>query len=352
MIEDEEVVIAGRPIGGQHAPYVIAELSANHRGSRSAALEVVAAAAEAGADAIKLQHYTSNSITVRSDHPDFLVSGGTAWDGRQLHDLYAEGAMPWEWTSDIVAEAEKHGLTWFSTPFDSSAVDFLLEFEVPAFKIASFELIDLPLIRRAAATGKPLIMSTGMATEVEIDAALAAAQGAKAGGVILLRCNSSYPAVVEEMDLQSISKMRSRWQVPIGLSDHTLTTTSAVVATALGACVFEKHLTLKRSDGGPDSGFSLEPDEFSHLVREIHDAYSALGVVRFGPSPSEQVSVRFRPSLRAVEFIPEGAAITSRNVRSVRPAGGLPPDAIAEILNRTVVRAVQVGEPITEETLS
>ena len=258
--------IAGREIGSDRPPYVIAEISANHRGSLAAAVELVHAAAESGADAVKLQHYTPDTITVRSDHPDFLVTGGTLWDGRQLADLYAEAMTPWEWTDDLAAAADDAGITWFSTPFDTTAADFLVRYDVPAFKIASFEIVDLPLIRYVAGLGKPIIVSTGMASLQEIDAAVDATGDTETA---ILRCNSGYPARPDEMDLRAIPVMRDRWNRPIGLSDHTLGSTAAIAAVALGACIVEKHLTLRRSDGGPDAAFSAEPHELAELVAAL-----------------------------------------------------------------------------------
>ncbi|MFM8815563.1 MAG: pseudaminic acid synthase, partial [Actinomycetes bacterium] len=266
--------------------YVIAELSANHGGSKARALEVIHAAHEAGADAVKFQHYTAETITVRSDHPDFRVTGGTLWDGRQLADLYAEAMTPWEWTGDLVAEANKLGIDWLSSPFDRTAVDFLEQFNIATYKIASFELVDLPLIRYVASQGKPMIMSTGMSTLDEIDAAVKAAQGAGAPQVSVLRCNSTYPANSSEMDLAAIPTMIAKWGIPVGLSDHTMTSVTAISAVALGATIIEKHITIRRSDGGPDGAFSLEPHEFAAMIRDIREASSALGTTRFGPSTS------------------------------------------------------------------
>ena len=331
--------------------YVIAELSANHGGSKARALEVVHAAAEAGADAVKFQHYTDQTITVRSNHPDFRVSGGTLWDGRQLADLYAEAMMPWEWTEDLVAEAKKVGIDWLSSPFDNSAVDFLETFNIQTYKIASFELVDLPLIRYVASKGKPVIMSTGMATELEIDCAVRAAQEGGAPSVSILRCNSMYPANSSEMDLAAIPEMIKRWSIPVGLSDHTMSSVTAIAAVALGATIVEKHLTIRRSDGGPDGAFSTEPAEFSQLVRDIHEAKAAIGSVRFGPSPAELKSLAHRRSLRAVADIKAGEKITPTNVRSVRPAGGLMPDDFASIDGSIASRDIAIGDPITRDLL-
>ncbi|MGA0080429.1 MAG: pseudaminic acid synthase, partial [Ilumatobacteraceae bacterium] len=331
--------------------YVIAELSANHGGSKDRALEVIHAAHEAGADAVKFQHYTAETITVRSDHPDFRVSGGTLWDGRQLADLYAEAMTPWEWTGDLVAEANKLGIDWLSSPFDNSAVDFLEQFNIATYKIASFELVDLPLIRYVASKGKPMIMSTGMSTLDEIDAAVKAAQDAGAPQVSILRCNSTYPAKSSEMDLAAIPTMIQKWGIPVGLSDHTMTSVTAISAVALGATIIEKHITMRRSDGGPDGAFSLEPHEFAAMIRDIREASDALGSARFGPSASEVNSLKFRRSLRAVSAIRAGDVISESNVRSVRPAGGLPPDDFVRIVGKKATRDIAVGEPITNELL-
>jgi pseudaminic acid synthase len=335
----------GKPV------YVIAELSANHGGSKDRALEVIHAAHEAGADAVKFQHYTAETITVRSDHPDFRVSGGTLWDGRQLADLYAEAMTPWEWTGDLVAEANKLGIDWLSSPFDNSAVDFLEQFNIATYKIASFELVDLPLIRYVASKGKPMIMSTGMSTLDEIDAAVKAAQDAGAPQVSILRCNSTYPAKSSEMDLAAIPTMIQKWGIPVGLSDHTMTSVTAISAVALGATIIEKHITMRRSDGGPDVAFSLEPHEFAAMIRDIREASDALGSARFGPSASEVNSLKFRRSLRAVSAIRAGDVISESNVRSVRPAGGLPPDDFVRIVGKKATRDIAVGEPITNELL-
>ena len=332
--------------------YVIAELSANHGGSKARALEVIHAAREAGADAVKFQHYTAETITVRSDHPDFRVSGGTLWDGRQLADLYAEAMTPWEWTADLVAEANKLGIDWLSSPFDNTAVNFLEQFNIATYKIASFELVDLPLIRYVASKGKPMIMSTGMSTLEEIDAAVRAAQNAGAPQVSVLRCNSTYPANSSEMDLAAIPAMIAKWGIPVGLSDHTMTSVTAISAVALGATIIEKHITIRRSDGGPDGAFSLEPHEFAAMIRDIREASSALGTARFGPSASEVNSLKFRRSLRAVTAIKAGDQITEHNVRSVRPAGGLPPDDFSRVSGLKAKRDIAVGDPITNDLLN
>lgn len=342
-----ECVIDGRLIDETSGPYVIAEISANHRSEKGAALELIHAAREAGADAVKLQHYTPETITVRSKHADFRLRGGTLWDGRTLADLYAEGMMPWEWTADLAAEAATVGISWFSTPFDPTAVDFLEGFDVAAYKIASFEIVDLPLIRYAASKDKPLIISTGMATVAEIDAAVGAARQGGAHSIILLRCNSGYPARPKEMDLRAIPAMAELWKVPVGLSDHTLGSTVAIVAVTLGAAVIEKHLTLRRSDGGPDAQFSAEPHELAQLVDAVREAHAALGTVRFGPSEGERASLAFRRSLRAVRPIVAGELLTTDSVRSVRPAGGLAPDLIDAVLGMVAARDLEQGAPLS-----
>jgi N-acetylneuraminate synthase len=340
------MTIGGRSVSSLERPYVIAEVSANHGGSLDAALELVQAAGQAGADAIKLQHYTPETITVRSAHPDFEVRGGTLWDGAQLADLYAEAMTPWEWTEDLIAAARRARIEWFSTPFDPTAVAFLAALDPPAYKIASFEIVDLGLIRDVASRGKPVIISTGMATADEIDRAVHAALGAGAE-VALLRCNSAYPARPDEMDLRAIPTMSDIWQVPIGLSDHTRSHTAAVAAVALGACIIEKHLTLRRSDGGPDAEFSAEPDEFAALVTAVNEAHAALGSVRFGPSKHEMASLAFRRSLRAVQPICAGERFTSANVRSIRPSGGLAPSELDHVLGTFAVRDLAIGDPVT-----
>lgn len=339
--------IDNRAVGEMSAPYVIAEISANHRSDKDAALELIRVAREAGADAVKLQHYTPDTITVRSEHADFRLRGGTLWDGRTLADLYAEAMMPWEWTADLAAEAAKVGISWFSTPFDPTAVDFLESFDVAAYKIASFEIVDLPLIRYTASKGKPVIISTGMATVAEIDAAVGAAREEGARSVILLRCNSGYPARPEEMDLRAIPTMAELWKVPVGLSDHTLGSTVAIAAVALGASVIEKHLTLRRSAGGPDAQFSAEPHELAQLVDAVREAHAALGTVRFGPSEGERASVAFRRSLRAVRPIAAGELLTTDNVRSIRPAGGLAPDLIETVLGMVAACDLEQGAPLS-----
>lgn len=351
MSESTSFVIGKRQIGAGHRPFVIAEVSANHGGSLDMALEIVEAAAGAGADAVKLQHYRPETITIRSELPEFRVGGGTLWDGRQLFDLYAEAMTPWEWTGPIFAKAAELGMICFSSPFDESAVDFLEGFGVQAYKIASFELVDLPLIRYVASTGKPIIMSTGMATLDEIDAAVGAARDGGCSSIALLRCNSGYPADPSEMDLAAIQVMRGRYGCEVGLSDHTLDSIASIAAVALGASIIEKHIIMRRSDGGPDSAFSSEPDELAQLISQVGVAWETIGSPRFGPSRREQSSLAFRRSLRVTRDIEAGETILSGDVRSMRPAGGLPPDRLPDVVGCKVVRRLPVGSPLTPADL-
>jgi N-acetylneuraminate synthase len=286
-------------------------------------------------------------MTLDLPDPLFQVGGGTLWDGRSLYDLYAEAATPWEWYGELAQVGEQAGVAVFSTPFDRTAVDFLEPFAPPAYKVASFELVDLPLIRDVAATGRPVIMSTGMASIAEIDAAVATAVEAGAGGVVLLRCNSGYPAEPAEMDLGTIPDMVARWGVPVGLSDHTLSSTATIAAVALGACVVEKHFTLSRGEPGADSAFSIEPGELAGLVRSVREAEAALGSVRYGPSPSERKSLALRRSVLAVRDIEPGEVFTTGNVARLRPAGGMSPADYDRLLGRRARRRLARGAPVT-----
>ena len=343
------ISIGGRRVGRGEPVYIIAELSANHGGEYARAAELVEAAATAGADAVKLQTYTADGLTLDSDEPPFLVGRGTPWAGRRLHELYEEGSMPWEWQADLKRLAEARGLQCFSTPCQLDAVDFLLRLDVPCFKIASFEIIDHALVRAVAATGRPLIMSTGMATLEEIDEAVAAARAAGAREIALLRCNSAYPAPPAEFDLRTITHMAATWSVPVGLSDHTLGTTVAIAATALGATLIEKHLTLSRQDPSPDSKFSLEPAEFAAMVRTVRETEATLGGLRYGPSPAEMSSVAFRRSLFVVATMAEDEVFTVENVRSIRPGNGLAPKYLPMVTGRRATRAIRPGTPLSWE---
>lgn len=336
-------------IGHGHPVYIVAELSANHNQSFEQAQRIVRAAKDAGADAVKLQTYTPDTITIDSDRECFRIRGGTLWDGRTLYELYREAFTPWEWQPKLKDLCSELGLDLFSSAFDASAVDFLERMGVPAHKIASPELVDIPLIQRMAKTGKPLILSTGMATLAEIEEAIHAARNAGATRIALLRCTSSYPAPADEMNLRSIPDMLQRFGVPVGLSDHTPGTAVSVAAVALGASVIEKHLTLSRAEGGPDSAFSLEPQEFKSMVDEIRCAESSLGQVQYGPTAHEIGTRAFRRSLFVVRDVKKGELFTLDNVRSIRPAAGLHPRYLIEIIGRPAAVSIGRGTPLTWE---
>jgi pseudaminic acid synthase len=342
----DEIQIGKRSIGRGHPAYVIAEMSANHGHKFDQAVEIIHAAKAAGADAVKLQTYTPDTITLASDREEFRVRGGTIWDGRNLHDLYGEAYTPWEWQPRLKRVAEDLGMDLFSSAFDATAVDFLEQMGVPVHKVASFELVDIPLIQRMARTGKPLIMSTGMATVGEIEEALQSAREAGATQIALLKCTSAYPAPAEEMNLRTIPEMARRFGVPVGLSDHTMGIAAPVAAVALGACIIEKHLTLSRSTPGPDSAFSLEPHEFSAMVDAVRTGEKALGEVHFGLSKREEASQAFRRSLFVVEDVKRGEAFTAANVRSIRPGQGLHPRHLTEVLGKRAAREIKRGTPL------
>ena len=346
-----EFSIAGRRIGAGAPVYVIAEVSANHGQDYETAVRLVRGAKDAGADAVKLQTYTPDTITIDSDAPAFRNGTGSLWAGRTLYDLYQEAYTPWEWQPRLKALADDLGIQCFSSPFDPTAVDFLLAMGVPAFKVASFELVDLPLIRRMAQTGKPMIISTGMATEAEVDEAVTAARGAGASQIALLKCTSAYPSPPESVNLLEISAMRERWGVPVGLSDHTIGKTAAVGAVALGACIVEKHIVGSHADRTADAAFSLDLDEFAAMVRAIRFTERALGAAVLEPTPEEAESRRFRRSLFVVEDVAAGEALTDRNVRSIRPADGLHTRYFEEVLGRRAARAIKRGTPLSWDLL-
>ena len=345
------MTIAGREIGPHHPPYMIAEMSANHLGELDRALAIMTAAKEAGADAIKLQTYTADTITIDHDGPEFRIEGGL-WDGRTLYDLYREAHTPWDWHPHLFQCARALGITVFSSPFDSTAIDLLEGLDAPAYKIASFEIVDIPLIQRAAATGKPLIISTGMAGWPEIEDAVRAARGAGKGGIILLHCVSGYPTPPEDSNLLRLRTLAERFDVMVGLSDHTMGTACAVAAVALGAVAVEKHLTLRRADGGPDGAFSLEPDEFRQLVNESRVTFSALGTGRDERAPSEAGNARFRRSIYVVHDVAAGEAFTAENLRSIRPGLGLAPKHLPELLGRRAKQAIRRGTPMSWDLVS
>lgn len=340
------IAIGRRDVGPGKPVYIVAELSANHRGDFDEALRILHAAREAGADAVKAQTYTADTMTLPSRAPGFRIGAGTVWEGRYLHDLYREAATPWDWLPRLKKVAEELGLDFFATAFDASAVAFLEGLGVSVHKVSSFELVDLPLIETAARAGKPLILSTGMATREEIEEAVAAARRGGARDLLLLKCTSAYPAPPEEMNLRTIPDLAARLGVPVGLSDHTLGTAIPAAAVALGACLIEKHLTLSRAVPGPDSGFSLEPAEFREMVEAVRAVEKALGEARYGPAPRELASLQFRRSLFVVEDVREGEAFTGRNVRSLRPGSGLPPRSLPEVIGRKAARDLPQGTPL------
>jgi pseudaminic acid synthase len=340
----KQICINGQKIGFAYQPYIIAELSANHNGSLERALETIDAAHQAGADAIKLQTYTADTMTIDCDRDEFMIKGGL-WEGYKLYDLYAWAETPFEWHQAMFAHARKLGITVFSTPFDESAVDLLENLNAPAYKIASFEGTDLPLIRYVAKTGKPMIMSTGMASEEEIAEAVSAARSAGCKELVLLHCISSYPAPMDQANIRQLSELGRRFDVVPGLSDHTLGTTASVAAVALGACVIEKHFTLSRADKGPDSEFSIEPDELRRLCKDTHDAWQALGEVGYDRQPAETESKVFRRSIYFVRDLPAGSVIGPEDIRRIRPGMGLAPKYFDELLGKTLKVSVQRGVP-------
>lgn len=338
------IEIDGRKIGQNFSPYVLAELSANHNGVLQKALDTITAAKKCGADGIKLQTYSADTMTIDSDLEDFLIKGGL-WDGYKLYDLYKQAQTPFEWHKAMFDHARNIGITCFSTPFDETAVDLLEDMNVPAYKIASFEATDLPLIRYVASTKKPLIMSTGMANFEEITEMVAAAKDSGCRDLILLHCLSSYPAPIEQSNLLTIPDMREKLGVQIGLSDHTISNTASVVATGLGATLIEKHFILDRSDKGPDSEFSIEPDELTALVQQTKDAWLSLGQVGYERKPAEEANVVFRRSVYFVKDIPAGSVVTQDCIRRIRPGHGLAPKYEQEIIGRILKTDVKRGTP-------
>lgn len=346
-----EIRIAGRPIGPDHEPFVICELSGNHNGSLERALLMVDAAAATGCDAIKLQTYTPDTITLDHDGPEFRITGGL-WDGRTLHDLYGEAHTPYAWHAAIFERARDRGVICFSTPFDETAVELLEGLGAPAYKIASFEAVDLQLIARVARTGKPMIISTGLANLQEIGAAVDCARANGCEDLVLLHCISAYPAPAEDSNLRTVPDMAERFGVVGGLSDHTLGTAAAVASVVLGGAVVEKHFTLARSDGGPDAAFSLEPHEFAALVHDCKTAWRALGRAGYALKGSERANLAFRRSLYVVADVAPGAPLTPDNVRSIRPGFGLAPQHLPEVLGRPAARPLKRGERLAWDMVS
>jgi len=347
-----DICIAGRLVGRDQAPFVIAEMSGNHNQSLDRALAIVEAAAKAGAHALKIQTYTADTMTLDLSDNEFLISNvDSLWKGKSLFQLYKEAYTPWEWHRPIFERARKLGLIAFSTPFDETAVDFLEELNVPAYKIASFENTDIPLIRRVARTGKPMIVSTGMATVAEQDELVRTARAAGCRDLILLKCTSTYPANPEDSNLRTIPHMRNLFGCEVGLSDHTLGLGAAVGAVALGATIIEKHFTVSRADGGPDSAFSLEPHEFAELATETKRAWQALGSVNYGATDAEGKSKQFRRSLYIAEDLNAGEVLTMKNVRAIRPGLGLPTKYLELVLGARLKRNVRKGTPLTWDLL-
>lgn len=338
------IAIQGRTISADAPPYVIAEMSANHNGSIENAMRIIEAASAAGADAVKLQTYRPDTITMDCDRDEFRIRGGL-WDGRTLFDLYREAHMPWEWHRPLFEHARKLGITIFSSPFDTTAVDLLEDLNAPAYKIASFEAVDLPLIRYVASTGKPMIISTGMADADEIAAAIDAARDGGCAEIAVLHCVSGYPAPASDYNLRTLADMRERFGLVTGLSDHTLDNSTAIAAVALGAAIIEKHFTLDRNGGGPDDSFSLQPDELASLCRSANTAWQALGRVDYGRKSSELGNAQFRRSLYFVKDLRRGDVVTADAVRSIRPGFGLPPRELDRLLGATVSTDVRRGTP-------
>lgn len=342
-----EITIQARNIGGSNPVYIIAEMSANHNQDFEQAVKLIEVAKESGADAIKLQTYTPDTMTIDCDNEHFQIGAGTIWEGRNLYDLYGEAYTPWEWQPKLKAVADELGIHLFSTPFDHTAVDFLEEMNVPAYKIASFEIVDIPLIRKVARAGKPIIMSTGMATLAEIDEAVQTVRQEGNNQMALLKCTSAYPAPPEEMNLHTIPHLAEAFGVPVGLSDHTLGVAVPVTAVSLGACIIEKHFTLSRDVLGPDSAFSLEPHEFKEMVAAVRVAEKALGHVSYAVTEKEAASRVFRRSLFVVKDMEAGEVFTEENVRSIRPGYGLHTRYLGEVLGKKAARNLIYGTPLT-----
>ena len=351
MMKKNNITIDGRTVGVGYKPYIIAEMSANHNRDLATAFSIIDAAKVAGADAVKIQTYTPDTITLDAQTDDFLIKGGL-WDGRTLYDLYEEAHTPWDWHKPLFEHAKQAGITIFSSPFDQTAIDLLENLNTPAYKIASFEAIDLPLIRYAASTGKPMIISTGMADEEEISEAIEAAQSSGCTELAILHCVSGYPAPAEDYNLATISDMLNKFGLVTGLSDHTLDNTTAIASVASGASIIEKHFTLDRDGGGPDDSFSLEPAEMAALCRDTKTAWSALGRVDYGRKSSELGNVQFRRSLYFIKNMKAGEVITPECIRSVRPGYGLPPKYYDQLVGTKVAVDVKEHTPVLLDVLA
>lgn len=344
----KKVTLDGKLVGEGEKPYIIAEVSANHNGSIDKAKEIITEAANRGADAVKLQTYTADTITIKSDRPEFKIKGGL-WDGYQLWDLYDWAHTPFEWHEELFSHAKSCNITCFSTPFDDSAVDLLESLDAPLYKIASFEMTDIPLVSRVASAGKPMIMSTGLATLEEIETSVKAAKDAGCGELILLHCISGYPTPLEQANLKLMTELRDKFGVLVGLSDHTLSNTAAVTAVALGACVIEKHFTLDRSEGGADAEFSMEPDQLQDLCEQTKGAWAAMGDgKRLAPSVQDGNRI-FRRSVYCVAPITKGDVFTRDNIRCIRPGLGLPPERFDGLLGKKAAKDIDYSTPIAED---
>ncbi|MCZ8514891.1 pseudaminic acid synthase [Paenibacillus filicis] len=347
-MQKHEFLIGNRKIGPDHPPFIIAEMSGNHNQSLERALEIVEAAAWAGAHALKIQTYTADTMTIESDQPDFFINDDKSlWKGQSLYNLYEEAHTPWEWHKAIFDRCQELGMIGFSTPFDETAVDFLESLGVACYKIASFENTDLPLLRKVAATGKPMIVSTGMASIAELDELVKTVRAAGCKDLVLLKCTSSYPATPENSNIRTIPHLQQLFDVQVGLSDHTLGVGVAVASVALGATVIEKHFTLSRADGGVDSAFSLEPEEMSRLVQETERAWQGLGAIAYGAGESEKKSLQFRRSLYVVKDMKAGETFTADNLRVIRPGFGLPPKYLDLLMGKQVKKDVPRGTAVT-----
>ena len=349
---NSSIIINGRKIGPNEPVYIIAELSANHGQDFSRAVETIHAMKESGADAVKLQTYTADTMTIDCDREEFKIGKGTIWEGKKLFDLYKEAFTPWEWQPKLKEEAQKLGIDLFSTPFDASAVDFLEEMDVPAYKIASFELTDIPLLEKVGSLKKPVIMSTGMGTFEEIKEAVDTLRNAGTDEIVLLKCTSAYPADPSDINLLTISDLSEKLNIPVGLSDHTLSIAVPIAAVSVGACVIEKHFTISRDAGGPDSVFSLEPSEFKQMVEEVRVAQKALGKISYDVTEKEQTSRVFRRSVFVVEDINEGEEFNANNTRVIRPSYGLPPKKIKDIIGKKSAKTIGKGTPLTDELIA
>lgn len=347
----KSINISGREIGNNDDVFIIAELSANHNGSFENAVKLIKEAKKAGVDAVKLQTYTADSITIDCDNEYFQIKQGTLWDGRTLHDLYKEAYTPWDWQPKLKKIAEEEGLICFSSPFDKTAVDFLEEMNVPAYKVASFEITDIPLIEYIASKGKPVIMASGIATLADIEEAIQACLRMGNDQIAFLKCTSAYPASLDEVNIRTIPNLADTFNVVPGLSDHTMGITVPIAAVALGAKIIEKHITLSRADGGPDAAFSLEPDELKEMVKAIRDTEKALGTISYALTDKLRKSREFSRSLFVVENVQQGELLTEENVRSIRPGFGMAPKYYKDIIGQRASKDISKGTPLTWELI-